>query len=231
MIKDLPVFEILVDGAEGVIANAFVKHPANEYSFIAFSEEEKKKLLFLSAEERLVSGVLIAPDQKIYRRDQDTGYEYYVFFSKETIKDIVKNFAKNASFNNVNSEHKSTLMEGAFMVESWIVGQNDKSSDLGFDVPTGAWMATFYVENDSLWNDIKDGTYKGFSVEGLFSLKQVKMNSEVESKEEVKEEVKEAAIEVQEQKDENIFLSILNDEKLTEKEKEEKIAAWLDIKK
>jgi hypothetical protein len=36
------------------------------------------------------------------------------------------------------------------------------------DCPDGSWFGSFYVENDEVWNKIKSGEVKGFSVEGLF---------------------------------------------------------------
>ena len=32
----------------------------------------------------------------------------------------------------------------------------------------GSWFGSFYVENPDVWKSIKEGTYKGFSVEGMF---------------------------------------------------------------
>jgi hypothetical protein len=36
------------------------------------------------------------------------------------------------------------------------------------DVADGSWFGSFYVENEKVWQSIKSGEYKGFSVEGLF---------------------------------------------------------------
>lgn len=36
------------------------------------------------------------------------------------------------------------------------------------DVTDGSWFGSFYVENPEVWNNIKDGFLKGFSVEGVF---------------------------------------------------------------
>ena len=38
------------------------------------------------------------------------------------------------------------------------------------DVPDGSWFASYYVENDEVWNQVKDGTFKGFSVECFMEL-------------------------------------------------------------
>ena len=36
------------------------------------------------------------------------------------------------------------------------------------DVPDGTWLAEYKIEDDKVWNEIKNGTYKGFSIEGIF---------------------------------------------------------------
>ena len=36
------------------------------------------------------------------------------------------------------------------------------------DLPDGSWFGSYKVDNEAVWNDIKAGTFKGFSVEGMF---------------------------------------------------------------
>jgi hypothetical protein len=43
---------------------------------------------------------------------------------------------------------------------------------LNEDFPDGTWIHFYYVENDEVWNWIKQGKIKGFSVEGMFSMKE-----------------------------------------------------------
>ena len=33
----------------------------------------------------------------------------------------------------------------------------------------GSWFVSYKVDNDEVWAQVKDGTFKGFSVEGVFS--------------------------------------------------------------
>jgi hypothetical protein len=39
------------------------------------------------------------------------------------------------------------------------------------DSPEGSWFGSFKVDNEAVWNDVKEGKFKGFSVEGLFTYK------------------------------------------------------------
>jgi hypothetical protein len=38
----------------------------------------------------------------------------------------------------------------------------------GMKVEDGSILATYYVEDDQVWNDMKSGKYNGLSIEGFF---------------------------------------------------------------
>lgn len=125
------------------------------------------KFTTLDEEQRIVTGALMIADLPIYRRDEQG--EYYVVFSAEEIKKIVQRFFKKGYQKNVNIEHDEPT-SGVYMYESYIIDR-----DLGVmppkgyeDVSNGSWFGTFKIDNDKVWEMVKDGTFKGFSVEGLF---------------------------------------------------------------
>ena len=71
--------------------------------------------------------------------------------------------------------HDSGLrMDGITMFESWITdAKRGVKAMVGFeDVPDGSWFGSFKVNNPEVWQMIKEGKIKGFSVEGLFQYKQ-----------------------------------------------------------
>ena len=45
----------------------------------------------------------------------------------------------------------------------------------GFNVPVGTWMVSVKVHNKEVWADVKDKKYRGFSIEGYFIDKLIKM--------------------------------------------------------
>jgi len=56
-----------------------------------------------------------------------------------------------------------------FMFESFLIDEM-KPTPKGFDkAPNGSWFVSYKVDNDEVWAQVKDGTFKGFSVEGVFS--------------------------------------------------------------
>ena len=121
-------------------------------------------------DDHIISGPLMLADELIYRNNDRFG-EHYVKFTAETIKSIAVKFAKKKFQNHVNLMHDSNqIVDGCTMFESFIV---DKKRGIlpmvGFeDVADGSWFGSFYVENPDVWNQIKSGELKGFSVEGLF---------------------------------------------------------------
>ena len=72
------------------------------------------------------------------------------------------------------------------VVESWIIEdeKTDKSKLYDFNLPKGTWMISMKVNNENVWNDVKAGKVKGFSIEGYFADK-YEMSLENKSKEEI----------------------------------------------
>ena len=130
----------------------------------------------ISEDEKIISGPLMIADELIYRNN-DTFGEHYVKFSADTIKEISIKFAKKKYQANVNLMHdQNQVVDGVTMFESFIV---DKKRGIlpmkGFeDVADGSWFGSFYVENPDVWNKIKSGELRGFSVEGLFDYEEPK---------------------------------------------------------
>ena len=141
-----------------------------------FATKKFSQFQIISENEKIISGPLMIADELIYRNN-DTFGEHYVKFSADTIKEISIKFAKKKYQANVNLMHdQNQIVEGVTMFESFIV---DKKRGIlpmkGFeDVADGSWFGSFYVENPDVWNKIKSGELRGFSVEGLFDYEEPK---------------------------------------------------------
>lgn len=168
----LPVYEMVINPDPNsdveVSYVAFVDKPAIERNFLMFNSQ---KIYFaLNEEKRIVSGPAMIADSLIYRKD-DQG-EYNVFFSADTIKQIALKFFKKDYHKNLNLFHDPTLsLDGVTIFESFV---SDKTRGIqpmkGFeDLPDGTWFISAKVENEAVWNKIKSGEVRGFSVEGIFS--------------------------------------------------------------
>jgi hypothetical protein len=52
----------------------------------------------------------------------------------------------------------------------------DKSRLYGYNLPKGTWMVSMKINNNELWQKVKDGELKGLSIEGYFADKMEKMS-------------------------------------------------------
>jgi hypothetical protein len=145
-----------------------------EWASKKLQQIERNKFSIISEEKRIISGALMLADELIYRNNEKFG-EHYVKFSAETIKSIAIKWAKKNYNNHVNLNHNpEQKVKGVTMFESWLVDSDRGIMPMkGFEgVANGSWFGSFYVENEKVWQSIKKGDYKGFSVEGLFDYEQ-----------------------------------------------------------
>jgi hypothetical protein len=163
------IVELIIEkDLDGIDAVSLVDAPAIEENFIALNKEYKMDLAEVDADKRILMGAALIPNKQIYRKNGKD--EFYVFFSEATVKQASELFLKNGNQSNATLEHKAKF-EGATVVESWIIDNPDmdKSKQYGFSLPKGTWMISMKIEDDKVWADVKEGKYKGFSIEGFFA--------------------------------------------------------------
>jgi hypothetical protein len=156
------------DILSGVEAISIVESPAIEQDFITLSKE-KLELAEVDAEKRILMGAALVPNKMIYRRRDEE--EYYVYFSKDTIRKVSELFLTKGNQNKTTLEHEIQL-QGLSVVESWIVEDetHDKTKKYGMNLPVGSWVVSMKVYNDQVWQEfVKTGRVKGFSIEGYFA--------------------------------------------------------------
>ena len=173
-------------------AISLVSAPAIEQDFVFFGKE-KNNLTFAKVDEEkrmLVSPALI-PEKTIFRYDPQTDSEYFVYFSKETVRKASELYLKHNNHHKATYEHQDRV-SGVLTVESWIKeGDSDKSKMYGFDLPNGTWFVKMKIENDDLWKEIKSGNLRGLSIEGYFTNKFEQMQKKEPTTEEVRTALKE----------------------------------------
>lgn len=177
-IRQLPIYRIVINGEETEVDYiALTDDPAIEKNFMAFTNQ--KRFVMQSEEKRIVSGPLIVANLPIYRRDESG--EYYVVFDPLTTEQIVQSFFKKGYQGNVNLNHDSTKRpDGIYMFESILIDSaRGIHTPIGFNtLPDGSWFGSFKVENDAIWQQVKDGTFTGFSVEGMLGFDYIKETDE-----------------------------------------------------
>jgi hypothetical protein len=109
--------------------------------------------------------------------DEELGM-YNVFFKPETIELIARKFMKNGYNGEVTVEHDKKVKD-VYLTESWLIEQSskDKSNLYGYTLPKGTWFGIYKVDNPKVWEEVKAGKYKGFSIEGIFEHKASTMKS------------------------------------------------------
>ena len=183
--KGLPLYRAEIDADDtttGMFIISLVDSPATMSDFMAFNEDKRLMTYNVESDEkRQVFGLVMAADMPIYRRD-DNGFEYYITYSKETIALMAEKYLKMSLQNNVDTQHSFELEDGIFMNQLFVKDTEKGVSPKGYeDYKDGSLFAQFHIANDSVWEEVKKGTYKGFSLAGVFN---------VEPKEETKEDDK-----------------------------------------
>ena len=162
------------DLESSILRIALVESPAIEVGFIALSKDGKQNsFIKLSNEKMMIYTPLVIPNQEIYRKDDETGEEYYIKFTEETCEEILHDFVRANLTDQFNSEHDSNKpVKGLKVLESWIIDdpKMDRAVSLGFEgLPKKTPMVGISLaDNPEEWKKCKNGTYKGISIEGLF---------------------------------------------------------------
>ena len=188
MVKKLKKYNI-VPSTSDIYNISIVDEPAVESNFIALSKQRPLDFKIQNEERRIVYGCALRADFDIYR--QYGNEEFYVTFSKDAVRRLMTKFMKNFSQKNWTTDHME-FAQGLTVVESWIVEDvnNDKANKLGLEnFSEGSWMIGVKVDDDEIWQSIKEGRWHGFSVEAFCDLEEITKeikNKKIENKMAVK---------------------------------------------
>lgn len=163
------IVELIIDNLnDGIDAISLVDRPAIESNFIALNENIKIEFKEVDKERGILMGAALIPYKQIFRKGKDE--DYYVYFSKDTVRQASEMFFVNGNQSKATLQHKEAV-KGTTIVESWIVedSQKDKSNLYGFSYPEGTWVVSMKVDNPEIKEEVKNGKIKGFSIEGYFT--------------------------------------------------------------
>ena len=184
----LPIFEAFIgDEQDGVLVMSLVESPATEFNWLMFSNERETVKFSFDEEQRILKGVVMLADTPIYRRNGD--YEYYIKYSKETLKAMAQKMLNDHTFNTLDTEHSHNMLGNgdAELRELFIKDVENGINPKGFeDVTDGSLLCTYYIANDDIWQRAKNGEFKGFSLEGIFSVKEAETYNKQNNKKENK---------------------------------------------
>ena len=173
--KKIKLYEVRPDSL--VYAISLVEDPAIESNFIYLSQDKPIQVCLKQDEKHLVYGAVLIPNKPIYRCDKE---EYYIQFPCETIERLAHEYLQNDNIYSFTQQHRE-IADGVSIVESWVKTSNyDKSVELGIDAPIGTWFVGVKIENEDIWNGIKSGDMKGFSVESFLNFNEIMLKKDNE---------------------------------------------------
>ena len=179
--KKLKKYSVVADSSE-IYNISLVEEPAIEVDYVAFDKDKETKpnLKFIEDkqnEKYMILGPALIPNKNIYRNYD--GDEFYVSFSAECIEKLSHNFVKNCYGDGCFTKDHESFAQGCSLAESWIkTSENDKSVDYGFDCPIGTWFVAAKIDSIDLWESIKKGERKGFSIESWVDLEEIIENKD-----------------------------------------------------
>lgn len=170
LLHGLPVYiaDIMDDDECGIKRISLVTSPAVEREFVAFAEQRALTYSIADDERRHILGVVMRANYPIYRKDGNT--EYFIMYRPAAIERMAEKYLREGRANNVNIQHvDGSDVDGVEMVQ-WFIKDTAKGiNPAAFpDVEDGSLFAEFHVTNDDVWAEIKNGTFRGFSLEGVF---------------------------------------------------------------
>ena len=168
--KGKPIYKAaLTENPEetGMYLISLVDDPAVEANFMAFSKEKYLSFKVENEEKRIVTGLVMAADRPILRQDADG--LYYIMYDKDTINAMAERFLAMGLANQVDTQHNFEVEKDVFLREMYIKDTERGISPVGFeDVEDGSLFATYHILNDEVWEKVKSGEFKGFSLAGIF---------------------------------------------------------------
>lgn len=164
--NNLPIYDVDFDDVVSTFNNvALVSAPAIEVNFVKMSQDEEDIPIRMSLDEdkHIVTGPVLIPNQPIYRNQG--GRRFYIRYSADTIEKMAINFFRNHRNTEGNVEHQFPV-NGITYFESYLMNKERGIVPKEFaDLPDGTWLMSAKINEESVWNLIKEGEINGFSID------------------------------------------------------------------
>lgn len=166
----LPIYDVDISDEDlGLTAVSLVEHPAIKTDFVYFKED--KTPIYLDEEQHNIVGALLIPNQLIYRIGQN-GEQFYIRWTKESIEQAALKFVYEGMWDSVSLFHNGEQIDGVDLLRLWITDseEDEINTHFGFNLPIGSLCAMYHIENNDVWQMVKEGIVKGFSIEAFANL-------------------------------------------------------------
>jgi hypothetical protein len=179
MTPEIPIYKLIVNDEDEIGINyvALVDKPATGELWVAFNEQSPIAIEFqtVSEEKRIVMGALMVANLPIPRVN-DKNEPFLVVLDAENIDKAMAKMARKGNQSNVNLMHDpKQVVEGVYMQYAWPINkEKGMPTPTGFnEVPDGSVFAMYKIDNEQVWQDVKAGKFKGFSIEGVLIQEQI----------------------------------------------------------
>ena len=179
-INGIPVYQATVDDeGTGMVVVSLVDAPAIESGFMAFAKQREPMRFSVQDESKhMVFGPVMIPDFPIYRETLD-GMPYYIVYKPETIHKMAERYFAEKRINDVDHDHNFELVNGVTLVEAFFKNVENGINPVGYeDLPDDTLFFKYHVNDQELWGQIVNGTWKGFSLAGTFGVEPVMMQEQ-----------------------------------------------------
>jgi hypothetical protein len=171
------LYELDIDGeTTEVYFNSIVNVPAHMKAALKFNEQEAPKRFAFNEELQLMTGVMVAVDEPIYRYDRESKEEFNVVFRKSVADKIIRDYMAKGYANRLNFDHNdNALFKSAYLMEIYQVdesrGNSVPDAFKSQNIKDGSIIATYHITDPQEWAEAKQRG--GFSIEGEFELVEV----------------------------------------------------------
>lgn len=176
---NIPIYQAVLNDNLGLQCISAVPNPAMEVEMLLFNKQEKRLNFVVNEElEHCITSVVIKCDEPIYRYDYEIG-DYYITFDKKVIKQLIEKYSKDNLLNNFSVHHNGKLIDDVVMVEFFIKDTTkgiNPTAEQFKDIKDGSLFCTFKINNNELWNEIKNGNFGGLSMEVVIDIEKTDKN-------------------------------------------------------
>ena len=173
----MKLYELEIDGLETeVYFNSIVDIPAHLKTALKFKQDEAPKRFAFNEEKQIMSGVMVAVDEPIYRYNPKTKEEFNVVFRKSVADKIIRDYMSKGYANNLNLDHNERdVFQSAYLLEMYQIdaarGNSVPAAFEGQNLQDGSIIVSYHIPDKHEWDIAK--TRGGFSIEGVFELIEV----------------------------------------------------------
>ena len=153
-----------IDGVDLPSAGIKITIEAAGSDVVGKASEETESILakhlpvFKTAEERLVLGIVLEPTKEMGA--PDTQRDVY---SADEVRKSAYRFMEE--YQTIGLQHRSDISDRVKILLNWIALEDTTIN--GQPVTAGTWLLGVRVQDDALWQDVKDGKITGFSIGGI----------------------------------------------------------------